>query len=172
MSRVTPYVKTNWEDTPSTSSPINSIHLNHLETGVKNVTDAVNEMVVEVEPATPSKLGGIKVGSGLSVTQDGTLSANAQALEPATTSKLGGIKVGSNLSITQDGTLSADAQQYTLPPATQNALGGIKVGSGLSVTQDGTLSANGGTIEYATSAQIQALFNNDYLDGDSSSVTF
>lgn len=142
MSRVTPYVKTNWEDTPSTSSPINSIHLNHLETGVKNVTDAVNEMVVEVEPATPSKLGGIKVGSGLSVTQDGTLSANAQALEPATASKLGGIKVGSNLSITQDGTLSADTQQYTLPPATQNTLGGIKVGSRLSVTQDGTLSAD------------------------------
>ena len=145
MSRVTPYVKTDWEDIPSTSSPINSIHLNHLETGVKNVTDAVNEIVVEVEPATPSKLGGIKVGSGLSVTQDGTLSANAQTLEPATASKLGGIKVGSNLSITQDGTLSADAQQYTLPPATQSTLGGIKVGSRLSVTQDGTLSADAQT---------------------------
>jgi len=108
MSRVTPYVKTNWEDTPLTSSPINSIHLNHLETGVKNVTDAVNEMVVEVEPATASKLGGIKVGSGLSVTKDGTLSANAQPLEPATQNTLGGIKVGSGLSVTQDGTLSAN----------------------------------------------------------------
>ena len=156
MSRVTPYVKTTWADRPSTSSSIDATNLNHIEQGVKNVTDAVNEMVVEVEPATASKLGGIKVGSGLSVTQDGTLSTDAQALEPATASKLGGIKVGSNLSITQDGTLSADSQQYTLPPATQNTLGGIKVGSGLSVTQDGQLNNDNRRLDSLTDTDIDA----------------
>lgn len=146
MSRVTPYVKTNWEDTPSTSSPINSIHLNHLETGVKNVTDAVNEMVVEVEPATANRLGGIKVGSNLSITQDGTLSADAQqyTLPTASASTKGGIKVGSRLSIDANGSLSADDQSYTLPIAAANTLGGVKVGSGLSIAQDGTLSTSGG----------------------------
>ena len=95
-------------------------------------------------------------------------------LKKASSNTLGGIKVGTGLSIDSiTGVLSATGGgSYTLPPATQNSLGGIKVGSGLSVTQDGTLSATGGTIEYATSAQIQALFNNDYLNGDSSSVTF
>ena len=63
-------------------------------------------------------------------------------------------------------------EKFTLKKASSSTLGGIKVGSGLSIAQDGTLSATGGSIEYATSAQIQALFNNDYLNGDSSSVTF
>ena len=55
-----------------------------------------------IPPATASALGGVKVGSGLSITSDGTLSA-----PPATASTLGGVKVGSGLSVTSDGTLSA-----------------------------------------------------------------
>lgn len=112
MSRVTPYVKTTWEDRPATTSKINSVNLNHIETGLKNVTDAVNEI-----PETPE-------------------------LEPATTSKLGGIKVGSRLSITNDGTLSAWDQSYTLPTASANTKGGIKVGSRLSIDNNGVLSAD------------------------------
>ena len=68
----------------------------------------------EIPIATTSTLGGIKVGSNLSITQDGTLSADNQQAPIATTSTVGVIKVGNNLSITQDGTLSADAQQVTL----------------------------------------------------------
>ena len=68
----------------------------------------------EIPIATTSTLGGIKVGSNLSITQDGTLSADNQQAPIATTSTVGVVKVGNNLSITQDGTLSADAQQVTL----------------------------------------------------------
>ena len=96
-------------------------------------------------PASATTLGGVKVGSGLSVTADGTLSATSggsgYVLPPASASTLGGIKVGSNLSITADGILSATDTKYTLPPASASTLGGIKVGSNLSITADGILSA-------------------------------
>ena len=100
-------------------------------------------------PATSNTLGGIKVGSNLSVTQDGTLSADAGQYElpVASTNTLGGIKVGERLSVTSGGVLSANDQSYTLQPATSNTLGGIKVGNNLSVTQDGTLSADAGQYE-------------------------
>jgi hypothetical protein len=61
--------------------------------------------------ATTIRLGGIKVGSGLSITGDGTLSAIATStyiLPIASTSTLGGIKIGANLSISLDGTLNAN----------------------------------------------------------------
>ena len=110
-------------------------------------------------PASATTLGGVKVGSGLSVTADGTLSATSggsgYVLPPASASTLGGIKVGSNLSITADGILSATDTKYTLPPATKTILGGVKVGDGINVSDDGTISvtavsypisvANGGT---------------------------
>lgn len=58
--------------------------------------------------ASASQLGGIKVGNNLSITQDGTLSADAQqyTLPTASASTLGGIKVGNNLNIDQNGTLN------------------------------------------------------------------
>ncbi len=98
---------------------------------------------VDLPVATAAKLGGVKVGSGLSVTEDGTLSAGeGYALPAATTTKLGGVKVGANLSVTADGTLSAGA--YTLPTATSSRLGGVKAGWGISVSGDGTIYLAGG----------------------------
>jgi hypothetical protein len=61
--------------------------------------------------ATNTRLGGIKVGSGLSIAGDGTLSAIATStyvLPTASTSTLGGIKIGANLTISPDGTLTAN----------------------------------------------------------------
>ena len=58
-------------------------------------------------PASTTLLGGIKVGSNLSVTSDGTLNASSYSLPIATSASVGGIKVGSNLSISSDGTLNA-----------------------------------------------------------------
>lgn len=84
--------------------------------------------------ASAETLGGVKVGSGLSIAQDGTLSTNGASyqLPAATGQTLGGVKVGSGLSVTQDGTLSADG--YVLPAATDQTLGGIIVGDGLAIT--------------------------------------
>ncbi len=83
-------------------------------------------------------LGGVKSGSGLSITGGGVLSATF-SLPIASASVLGGIKVGANLSITGDGTLSGSIS-YTLPTASASVLGGIKVGSGLAIDGSGVLS--------------------------------
>src|SRR5574344_314080 len=118
-------------------------------------------------PASTTLLGGIKVGSNLSVTSDGTLNASSYSLPIATSASVGGIKVGSNLSISSDGTLNAEAagtstvqhdnsltgegtssSPLCVTKATASQLGGIKVGSNLSVTSDGTLNATGGEDSY------------------------
>ena len=166
--RVTPYEKTTWVNSPSTSSPINASNLNHMETGIKNVTDALNDLEIIVPPATQNDLGTVKVGSRLSIAQDGTLSANDQSytLPAATQNSLGGVKVGSNLNVAQDGTLSAP----DLPKASTSQLGGIKVGNHLTIAQDGTLNADdqGGTytLPPATGSTLGGIIVGDNLSID------
>jgi hypothetical protein len=107
--------------------------------------------------ATGSTLGGIIVGSGLSIAS-GVLSATggggSYTLPVATASVLGGCKQGSNVTIAADGTLSVaapttDASALTsgtlaaarLPAATSSTSGAVIVGGGLSVSS-GTISAD------------------------------
>lgn len=93
--------------------------------------------------ATASVLGGVKIGSNLTITS-GVLSADATPLPIATASVLGGIKVGTNLAINPaTGVLSANATP--LLPATTSALGGVIVGNGLAVSGSGLLSVTGGS---------------------------
>jgi hypothetical protein len=96
---------------------------------------------VSVPTATALILGGIKVGSGLTIDGDGLLSANPGSIETASADTLGGIKVGSGLTIDGNGTLSANPGAISV--ATASTLGGVKVasGSGLSVDGTGFLSA-------------------------------
>jgi hypothetical protein len=90
--------------------------------------------------ATADTIGGIKVGTRLTIT-NGTLSADDQSysLPTASATTLGGIKVGGRLTMA-NGTLSADDQSYSLPVASASTLGGIKVGTRLAIT-DGVLSS-------------------------------
>src|SRR5574344_1914276 len=81
-------------------------------------------------PASTTLLGGIKVGSNLSISSDGTL--NAEAAGTST--------VQHDNSLTGEGTSSSP---LCVTKATASQLGGIKVGSNLSVTSDGTLNATG-----------------------------
>lgn len=94
--------------------------------------------------ASANTLGGIKVGSRLSIDSNGVLSADDQSysLPTASDQVLGGIKVGNRLSIDNNGILSAQDQSYTLPAATDQSLGGIKIGSRLSIDNNGVLSAD------------------------------
>ena len=62
--------------------------------------------------ASAETLGGVKVGSGLSIA-DGVLSANGYSLPTASAETLGGVKVGSGLSI-EDGVLSASGGGKTI----------------------------------------------------------
>lgn len=91
--------------------------------------------------ADANNLGGIKVGSGLTIDANGKLSATVSSqytLQPATTTTLGGVIVGSGLSVS-NGTISANVP--SLPTASSSTLGCIKVGSGLSIS-NGVLSAD------------------------------
>lgn len=97
--------------------------------------------------ASSTTLGGVKVGSGLSIT-NGVLSATGSAVADS----IDWSKVQNKPSFASVAT-SGDyndltnkptiPQEYTLPAASKSALGGIKVGSGLSITSDGVLSATG-----------------------------
>ena len=101
---------------------------------------AVGTTPYTLPAATATTLGGVKVGTGLNIAPDGTLSAAEQyTLPAATATTLGGVKVGTGLNIAPDGTLSA-AEQYALPAATADQLGGVKVGDYLDIAPDGTLS--------------------------------
>jgi hypothetical protein len=59
--------------------------------------------------ASSTILGGVKIGSGVSVAGDGTISVSGYALPIASSSVLGGIKVGSGLVIDGAGVLSSTA---------------------------------------------------------------
>jgi hypothetical protein len=62
--------------------------------------------------ASNSELGGVKIGTGVNVAVDGTISVTTGsfALQTATNTILGGVKIGSGINITGDGTISAAAQ--------------------------------------------------------------
>lgn len=85
--------------------------------------------------ASPTVLGGVKVGSGLTIDGTGILAATAQSTPIATTTTVGTVKVpvSGGLAIDGAGNITADI-------ATVSALGQVIVGSGLSVTGGGTVS--------------------------------
>ena len=96
--------------------------------------------------STTSTLGGVKIGSNINVSIDGTISVSSPfVLGTATTSTLGGVKIGNGIDVTQDGVISTTP----MTTATTSTLGGVKIGNGIDVTQDGTISVsafNGGII--------------------------
>ena len=145
--------------------------------------------------AASNNLGGVKVGTNLSIDGNGILSATIPSAPAfptlgtagqivrlkstpsngfeytnfpvAASNNLGGVKVGTNLSIDGNGILSA-----TIPKATTSVLGGVIVGSNLSVTTAGVLSGTANT-EYSEGDGIQISNSNAIslnLDGYSQSA--
>lgn len=108
------------------------------------VSNPTGDILVTNKPATEEELGGIRIGTGISIDEEGVASVNVYELPKASSTILGGIKVGDRLSIDAQGVLSADPGAYTLPKATGSALGGIKIGSGLSIDAGGIVSVNFG----------------------------
>ena len=83
--------------------------------------------------ASRTTKGGIKIGYGLSMSDDTLnvtisgdtiIGGSSYSLQPATSSRLGGVKVGNGLTIT-NGILSANAQNYTLPAASDEEISAI-----------------------------------------------
>lgn len=90
--------------------------------------------------ASSSTLGGVKVGSGLTINTSGVLSADVTASTLsayAKTTDLSAVaKSGSYNDLSNKPTIPS---AYTLPNATSSTLGGVKVGSNISVSS-GTIS--------------------------------
>lgn len=114
--------------------------LNSLSTAVGGLSNYT------LPVATDIVLGGVKVGSGLSISGTGVLSVSySYTLPIAAAGTLGGVKIGSGLTIDGAGVLSAP-YSYTLPIASAGVLGGVKIGTGLSIDASGVLSAPAGAV--------------------------
>jgi hypothetical protein len=68
-----------------------------------------------LQPATTTRLGGIKVGYGLSITTGGILSINLPLAAPDV---VGGIKIGAGLLIDSTGVVSLDPDSIPSPSST------------------------------------------------------
>ena len=71
----------------------------------------------DLTPATSETLGGVKIGSGVNVTDDGTISVpepTPYTLPPATSETLGGVKIGSGVNVDENGTISVPAGGLTV----------------------------------------------------------
>mgnify|MGYP001179784386 CR=1 FL=1 len=81
-----------------------------------SIDELKNNPTYTLPVATASVLGGIKVGSNLSITADGTLSStggggSGYVLPPASTGSLGGVIVGDGLSVSNTGKIDTDVQE-------------------------------------------------------------
>lgn len=134
----------------STGETVYDIPLEFGETLIVAMEDAGQERATAIKlgenavlyvlpPATDITLGGVKVGSGVSVTPDGAISVAVYELPAATALVLGGVKVGSGINLAGDGTISVTP--YTLPIATDTTLGGVKGGSNIEIDVDGMIYA-------------------------------
>lgn len=94
--------------------------------------------------ATDDKLGGIKIGSYLSIDPSGKVSAEKQSdfnFSQELKEKLESLRnytAGENITITEDGEISSTggSGNYDLPTATEFQKGGVRIGDGLIMTED------------------------------------
>lgn len=116
MANVTAYVMTVWYNLPTKTSAIDQSNLNHIEQGIKNVTDFVNTLnatsglylsQTPFTTALKNKLDGIEA------------QANKYVLPVATTGALGGVKIdGTTITIDNNGVIHAAAAATQLSSLT------------------------------------------------------
>lgn len=128
-----------WEFLGKISDPVIPVY-----TGGTGITidssDAIN-----LDIASADNLGGIKVGTNLSIDANGVLSATDTTYSVATSSSDG---LMSSSDFTKLAGIEANANNYSLPTAASDTLGGIKVGTNLSIDGSGVLSATDTTYTF------------------------
>ena len=103
----------------------------YMKGKMDSVYQAKGTYLTSLPIASSSTLGGVKIGSGLTVAEDGTISAAAQyTLPTASSSVKGGIKVGTGL------TMSSETLNHSNSVTAKTAYGSTST----------TASANGGSI--------------------------
>ena len=117
------------------------------KTKLNGIESEANKYVLPT--ATSSELGGIKVGSNLSIDANGVVSATNTTYSDATTTTHG---LMSSTDKTKLDGIATGANKYTLPKATASALGGIKIGTNLSIDSNGVVSATDTKYSNATTS--------------------
>ena len=117
------------------------------KTKLNGIESEANKYVLPT--ATSSALGGIKVGSNLSIDANGVVSATNTTYSDATTTTHGLMSATDKTKL--DG-IASGANKYTLPKATASALGGIKIGTNLSIDSNGVVSATDTKYSNATTS--------------------
>ena len=139
---------------------------NDYTTAEKTKLNSLNNYTLPA--ASADTLGGVKVGTGLAIANDGTLSATPQTVDLSgyytkteTDSKyvvkVNGKGLSTNDYTTAEKTKLNSLNNYTLPAASADTLGGVKVGTGLAINSSGVLSASV-NIPLFTEAEIDACF--------------
>lgn len=114
-------------DTATSASKVNGHTVNSDVPADAKFTDTIYSLPI----ASSSTLGGVKIGSGLTVAEDGTISAAAEyTLPTASSTTKGGIKVGSGL------TMSSETLNHSNSITAKTTYGSTAT----------TASANGGSI--------------------------
>lgn len=108
--------------------------------------------------ATASALGGVKVGTNLSINSSGVLSATDTTYSNATTSVSGLMSADDKTKLNG---IESEANKYVLPKATASALGGIKIGTNLSIDSNGVVSATDTKYSVATTSANGLLSSTD-----------
>lgn len=125
----------------------------------------------ELPIASASTLGGIKVGTNLTITSDGVLeapySAKGDKGDKGDSGEAGqdgytpqrGVDYWTSADIAEiheyiDEAIP-EADSYTLPVASSTTLGGVKIGANLTISSDGVLSANASSASGGASAEKQ-----------------
>ena len=129
------------------SNPLEYHLVAYNEYGLVTDSAALADAVV-IPPATVTTLGGIIVGSGLSVDLDGLLSVDlseTSILTPATESTLGGVIIGGGIAVSGDGVISIDndiGAPGTFTKVTVNEFGLVTTGDVLLSTDIPDLDAS------------------------------
>jgi hypothetical protein len=133
--------------------------------------------------APNGQLGGVKVGTGLTVDSSGVLAAIQYSLPIASSGSLGGVKVGNTLLVSDQGVLntlpiygasgisvltSANSVLISGEPATTTTLGVVKVdGTTIKVNSDGVITASSsGTVK-----TVSVVSSNGFTGSVASSTT-
>lgn len=182
----TPILKLSQYNAVEGESILNNITDDNLkiETGIKEAQDKAKEAEEKAQQAiestsytlptaTTDRLGGVKIGNNITVTEDGTISADSGSytLPVATADTLGGVKIGEHITVTDDGTISAEAgvpqsvlddiealKKYlpTLPPSDITSITGIP--SEVSIGNSQTLVY---PVEFTASGNSDVLFSDN-----------
>lgn len=162
-----------------------------LAAQIEDIQEQIESIDVELPIASTDTLGGIKVGTNLTITSDGVLeapySAKGDKGDKGDSGEAGqdgytpqrGVDYWTSADIAEiheyidENMPDGGSGSYTLPIASSSTLGGIKVGANLSITSDGVLSAIASSSGGGAASTVQPyrhIATYEYVEGSTATV--